>query len=58
MSGGRPSKTIKWTKEQTPDSIQIKEGQKIYTCVIDKIGRPSSIGEAVQGQKCIVILLD
>ena len=50
MERGRPSKTKKWEHQIHPDV-------NVYTCTIDKLKRPSSIKEAIEGQKCIVILL-
>ena len=54
----RPTKTEKWTPESIPKAIPIKKGQDVYTCTIDSLRRPSAIADAVEGQKCIVILLE
>ena len=51
----RPSKTQE-RPERSP--IHINPTDKIYTCEIDKLGRPSAIPNAKQGQKCIIVLLE
>lgn len=57
MVAGRPSKTVSWG-EHGLLTIPVFPKQKIFTCEIDSLKRPSSIQEATQGQKCIVILLE
>ena len=51
------SKTEKWG-EHGALSIPISANQDVYTCMIDRLRRPSAIAEAKEGQKCIVILLE
>lgn len=51
------SKTEKWG-EHGALSIPISANEDVYTCVIDRLRRPSAIADAVEGQKCIVILLE
>ena len=51
------SKTVKWGEHDSL-SLPILKNQVVYTCVIDRLGRPSAIPGANEGQKCIVILLE
>lgn len=57
MATGRPSKTVKWG-EHGLLSIPIYPHHAIFTCEIDRLKRPSTISEATEGQKCIVILIE
>jgi len=51
----RPSKTQE-RPERSP--IHLNKTDKIFTCEIDMLGRPSAIPGAKKGQKCIVILFE
>ena len=54
----RPSKTQEWAPEQKRFNFPQYHENRIFTCEIDQLGRPSAIPGAKKGQKCITILLD
>jgi hypothetical protein len=54
-----PAKAKEWSSEQKKHfNFSLYQESKIYTCVLDKMRRPSAIPGGKDQQKCIDILLE
>jgi hypothetical protein len=51
-----PASKTQERSERSP--IHINPTDKVFTCLIDKFGRPSAVPGAKHGQKCIVIMFE
>jgi hypothetical protein len=53
-----PSKAVEWTPEQKHFNFPMYQDNPIFTCVLDRLKRPSAIPNGQEGKKVIVIVLE